>query len=157
MATTITPERDRRNKQMIAMSFFNYMGAPRSAKQLWLLNDATPEERDTHVRKQNKRLLVIVALVAGYLAISSVLPRDAVPPPPSPEITGAGVIQSLQLHETALSTSTTVITETGTYQVRGGVSAAKGDSVSLKREVHPYSKVSLCIESKIKTQCYQLL
>lgn len=158
--TEVTPERDEHNKRMIAMSLFNYMGAPRSAKQLWLLNEATPEERDAHVRKQNKRLLAVICLVAGYFVLTSLLPRETVPPHAAPEVSLAGQVQNIQLHESTFSRTSTVVTSTGTFQVWGGVSASVGDEAFLKKvlgssRVKP--KIELCIDSKIKSRCYDVL
>lgn len=157
MNMTITAERDARNKMLINHSFRRAIGLGLTAEQIRLIDYGTPEERASYVKKQRKHFFIGAAVVGGYFIISPMIPRDPVPPPPAPEISTAGQIQSLQLHETAFSTSTTVVTETGTYQVHGGVSASAGDTVSLKRETHPIQQTSLCVESKIKAQCYRLL
>jgi len=157
MNTSITKERDAKNCRIIQHSFRQALGCNMSAQQMWLLDCGTPEERDAYVKKQLKHFMIGSAAVIGCLAIFSMIPRDPVPPPPVPEITTAGQVQSLRLHETALSTSTTVITAMGTYQVRGGVSATTGDAVTLKRHTDGLHRTSLCVESKIKTACYTLL
>ena len=158
--TTITPERDERNKRMIAMSIFNFMGFANTAEQYRLINEATPEERQAYVRKKTNRNFAIMGVVAVAFILWPYIPRDPVPPPPAPEISLAGQVQSIQLHETAFSRSSTVTTSVGTFQVRGGVSASVGDNVSLKKDVSyskQYPKIELCVESKIKTQCYDVL
>lgn len=157
MNTPITSDRDARNKKLIANSFNVAFGLGLNSKQRWLLRDGTPEERDAYVKKQTKYFFICGAMICVVFAVNSMIPKDQLPPPPAPEITSAGQVQSLQLHETALSTSTTVITAIGNYQVRGGVSAATGDVVTLKRETDHFHKTSLCVESKIKTECYSLL
>lgn len=157
MGITITAERDARNKKRIAHSFRTAMGLGLTEEQYRLINDGTPEERAAYLKKQGKYISIGVVVVIGYFIIAQIIPRDPVPPPPAPEVSAAGQIQSLQLHETAFSTSTTVVTNTGIYQLHGGVSASAGDSVSLKRETYPLKLTSLCVESKIKTQCYGLL
>ena len=50
-------------------------------------------------------------------------PQKTLPPKPAPvvQITDAGSVKEIQLHETSLSTATTVTTTAGVYQVRGGV------------------------------------
>ena len=154
---TITAERDARNKILINHSFRRSIGLRPTAEQIRLINSGTPEERAAYVKKQRKNLFIGAAIVGGYFMILPMIPLGSVPPPPASEISAAGQIQSLQLHETSLSTTTTVVTETGTYQVHGGVSASVGDTVSLKRETHPIQQTSLCVESKIKAQCYRLL
>lgn len=155
--TTITPERDARNRRILCHSFRSVIGLGLSAEQIRLLNIGTPEDREAYVKKLAKYYSLAAAVIVGYVSLWSMLPRDIRPFPPAPEISDAGTVQSLQLHETALSTSTTVVTATGTYQVKGGGSAALGDVATLKRETQPIPQTSLCIESSIKTRCYYLL
>lgn len=144
--------RDERNKRIIAATSW----APRFEREV-LLESGSPEQRDAFVRKHKK---IFFGGLAGILALALLLelvPRDAPPPLPPPTVVEAGRVEELRLHETAFSTSTTVTTSTGTYQVRGGVSAARGDIATLKRETHPVQRTALCIESGIKSACYTLL
>ena len=158
MDMMITEEHDARNRRLIAGSLRAMMGLELTAEPRRLLRDGTPEERAAYVHKQNKYLFFLgVVAVAGYFILTALFPRKPVPPPPAPVFSAAGQIQSLQLHDAAFSTSTTVITDTGTFQVFGGVSASNGDAVSLKREFQPLEQLSLCVASKIKSKCYRLL
>lgn len=161
MHKSISPERDEINKKLIAYQLFRIGSC---AEQTRLLTDATPEERAAYIWKCNKLLLLCIAAVVAYFLITSLIPRDPPQPLPAPEISisAAGQVQSLQLHETAFSRSTTVVTSMGIYQVQGGVSAASGDVATLKRAKKPFAgsymiELSLCIESKIKTRCYDIL
>lgn len=144
--------RDERNKRIIALTSW----APRYEREI-LLEGGSPEEREAFVRKHRNLFFGGVASILVITLLLELVPRDAPPAPPSPEIVEAGRVEGLRLHETAFSTSTTVTTSTGTYQVRGGVSAAEGDIATLKRESHPAPRTSLCIESSIKPACYALL
>lgn len=158
MSTTITQQRDNLNKRLIMNNFISACGLGLNGEQQWLLSDnATPEKRAAYVKKQHKRFLIALVIVASIVAILSFIPRAPAPVYPAPKVIVAGMIQSLQLHETAFSTSTTVVTSNGMYQVRGGVSAKAGDAATLKKELHPFQKTSLCIESNIKKNCYELL
>lgn len=158
MNTTITPQRDNLNKKLIMNDLKSALGLGLTGEQQWLISDAaTPSERAAYVKKQHKLLLLTIIIAAFIVAILSLIPHAPEPVYPAPKISMAGMIQSIQLHETAFSTSTTVVTSTGIYQVRGGVSAKGGDVATLKKESHPREKSSLCIESNIKTSCYELL
>jgi len=72
--------------------------------------------------------------------------------------TAVGKISRIHLHETSSSTSTTLETDVGSFHVRGAVSAAIGDGVSLTKETSGSTERAFaCIESKIRTGCYELL
>jgi hypothetical protein len=124
-----------------------------------LLETGTPEERAKVAKKVLVRSFAIVALTVVVVLMTS--PGEIKTIDPAPVVTTqepAGTIQSIQLHDTALSTSTTVVTGTGTYQVRGAVSAAPGDVVTMKKESPgAMERTSLCVESHIKATCYSLL
>ncbi|EMJ4585578.1 hypothetical protein ROT11_006685 [Pseudomonas aeruginosa] len=72
--------------------------------------------------------------------------------------TTVGNITSIHLHETPTSTSTTLVTDVGSFHVRGAVSAALGDGLTLTKETTGSTERTFaCIGSKIKTGCYNLL
>lgn len=126
-----------------------------------LLN-ATSEEKETFYRAEGRRIKIILLSVgilwAGFTLYRQFVPAAIPPEPPKPTFEAAGVIQDIQLQSTTFSTDTTVKTTTGIFQVRGGVSATVGDSAQVKREGEgSFLKSALCIESKIKSQCYPLL
>ncbi|MBJ2214040.1 MULTISPECIES: hypothetical protein [Pseudomonas] len=124
-----------------------------------LLETGTPAERAKVAKKVGVRSLAILAL--GVVVVLMTTPGEIKTIDPVPVVTTqepAGTIQSIQLHDTALSTSTTVVTGTGTYHVRGAVSASPGDVVTMKKESPgAMERASLCVESHIKATCYSLL
>lgn len=151
---TITPERDRKNQLLIA-KVFTWHSAEHRAE---LLSHGSPEDRASFVKAQHKKMLIVLAGVVIVFGAIYLKPRKPAPPLPAPILTSAGQVVGLELHETTFSTSTTVVTTTGTYQVRGGVSASKGDPAQLKQEKVPTGILSaLCLDSKIKAGCYDLL
>lgn len=114
-------------------------------------------------RELQLALAVVALLVLGLIALRNTL---APPQPRGPDIVSqqdAGTIQDVHLQSAALSSETTVRTSLGIYQVRGGVSAAIGDETKLRRTTNeidgkPFrDKLELCVESKIKSSCYELL
>lgn len=100
----------------------------------------------------------VVLSVLGVFVYVMTSPK---PVAPAPLITAAGSVTHVDLHETSFSTSTSVVTTSGTYQVKGGVSATKGDEASLKVEHlvehNNRERRSLCIKSSLKSACYELL
>lgn len=126
-----------------------------------LLN-ATYAEKDAFFRAEGRRvkiiLLAVAILWAGFTLYREFVPAPIRPEPPKPTFEAAGVIQDIQLQSTTFSTDTTVKTTTGIFQVHGGVSATTGDTAQIKREGEgSFLKSALCIESKIKPQCYPIL
>lgn len=114
------------------------------------------------------RQLALGVTVLGVCVVGLVALRYALAPsePPGPDIVNeqdAGRIQDVHLQSAALGSDTTVRTSLGIYQVRGGVSAAIGDETKLRRTTNemdgkPFrDKLELCVESKIKSSCYELL
>lgn len=171
-ASTLTPmpqitvlvprDRDEGNRVQIARSFLWVSAQRREA----LLERGTPSERAAFVAWQHKLLaLFILSTVALYFLTGLLHPepvRPAPPPPLPPVLSGAGTVRSVQLHETTFSTSTTVTTDAGVYQVRGAVSAAVGDTVQLKVTPADPDHMrlelrELCLKSRVKAACYRLL
>lgn len=123
----------------------------------------------TGVLRRDPQLAVAGAFAVVTLCILGLLAlRYALAPsqPPGPDIVteqDAGRILDVHLQSAALGSETTVRTSLGIYQVRGGVSIAIGDEAKLRRTTNemdgkPFrSKLELCVESKIKTGCYELL
>lgn len=161
--TVLVPrDRDELNRVQIARSFLWVSAQRREA----LLEQGTPSERAAFVAWQQKLLaLFIMSTVALFCLAGLWQPepiRPAPPPPLPPVVSGAGTVKSVQLHETTFSTSTTVTTDAGVYQVRGAVSAAVGDTVQLKVTPADPAHMSLelrelCLQSRVKTACYRLL
>ncbi|WP_247256517.1 hypothetical protein [Pseudomonas moorei] len=157
---TISAAQDARNCRIIRVSMSNFLSY-RSAHELQLLLEhGTPEQRAAHVQQYRRRILfwAFALMVAGSLIVLSRNPQ-VTPPPSSGWVRPAGAIEHIELHETAFSTTTTVVTAEGNFQVRGAVSAAIGNPVALKKEKASAGgeRVSICITSAIKSACYQLL
>ncbi|MES2877550.1 MAG: hypothetical protein V4713_03940 [Pseudomonadota bacterium] len=160
MSNGITPEQDERNKRLIAHTLYGaqLLGIyRRNPMQEMLLNEGTPEERQVYVARKMRLYGAIAVLVLGYMAYGYFSPGPARPLPVAPEMVDAGMVKDVQLHDSTFTTSTTVTTSVGVYQVHGGVSASAGDSVKLKIQKEPIPLRSLCVESQIKSVCYSLL
>ena len=77
----------------------------------------------------------------------------------------AGTIKEIKLHSSTFSTETTLVTDKGVYQLRGAVSASIGDDTQLEKwqredgklPTKPQYKSKICVQSKIKTDCYPLM
>lgn len=156
---TISATQDARNCRIIRVSMSNFLSYRCTPELLWLLEQGTPEQRAAHVKQYGRRILFwAFAFAVAVSAIGLSRNEQVKPPPPIELVTPAGAIQSIQLHETSFSTSTTVVTTEGTYQVHGAVSAASGSPVTLKKETSQYGEqTSVCVTSDIKTACYRLL
>ncbi|HHX4473440.1 TPA: hypothetical protein ACVBCY_004436 [Aeromonas hydrophila] len=152
----ITPERDCMNKKLISGTLLWCPAAKRSR----LLRDGTPEERDLFVKTQKKKATFILFAI-GVWVIASELFSTPTPPAPAPTVTiiPAGQIVGVELHDTTFSSSTSVTTSTGIYQVRGGVSASKGEQAHIKKTESSVRGMQtyLCLDSKIKPGCYEIM
>ncbi len=165
-ASAISDAEDERNKRLIAHGslassvwfVFSKTSRSLSPEQIRLIHMATPKERQAYVRRQAKMSWAIMLCICIALTWVALQPRQ-LKPLPAVEITDAGTIKSIQLHETSLSTATTVTTTAGVYQVRGGVSGASDDKATIEaKEVGALGvQKSLCIQSSIKTACYPLM
>lgn len=167
--SAISDAEDEKNKRLIAhgslasavWSVFSKTNRSLSPEQTRLISTATPQERQAYVRRQARMSWAIMFCIGIAVAWVALEPRKPVQPKPLPtvEITDAGTIKSTQLHETSLSTATTVTTTAGVYQVRGGVSGAPDDKATIEaKEVGALGvQKSLCIQSSIKTACYPLM
>lgn len=104
--------------------------------------------------------LVFVLYGAGYLIDAFIEQSQArwaeTESQSAPIFRDAGTVVSVQLHDTAFSTSTTVTTSIGTFQVSGAVTASPGDVTKMRTEKHSDDQ-SLCVQSEFKSGCYRLL
>jgi hypothetical protein len=165
-AAAISHADDERNMRLIAhgslasavWSAIAKTKRPLNLEQARLIQNGTPQERQAYVRRQAKLSWTIMLGIGLAVAWIALQPRQA-KLLPRVEITDAGTIKSIQLHETSLSTATTVTTTAGVYQVRGGVSVATDDKAMIEsKEVGALGvQKSLCIQSSIKTDCYPLI
>lgn len=147
---------DEKNRRILSIAPWFLVTA---YQRKWLLMDATAAERQEAVTTSNRRMMVIVAIASAGFALSYLIPREPRPAQAGPAVSEAGTVTSVQLHETTFSRSTTVQTSSGTFQVRGAVSASVGDKAQLKTEELPgmEPRRTLCVESAIKTACYDVL
>lgn len=161
----VSKNQDERNKRSIQGIFVfrnQLFKEPWSGSESHrLVEGGTPEERAAYLERQRRRFAIFCAAFGAIVLAFVLVPAKPVVRPQisPPSLSAAGAVVGLQLHETALSTSTTVETTSGTFQVRGAVSAARGDTASLKREYDQFgpARSSLCVESKAKSDCYNLL
>lgn len=157
---TIPDARDARNRRLLSHIAYSPMARFLRLDAERLVIEGTPEEREAYAKRVMKWALLISVILAVYLL--SIDWQKVGQQQPSSKVLSevdAGKIQSVQLHETSFSRSTTIVTTVGTYQVVGGVSAEAGVYTTLKREQALSGGVitSVCVESHIKQACYPLL
>ncbi|MEX6780188.1 hypothetical protein [Pseudomonas aeruginosa] len=123
-----------------------------------LLMDGSPGERSEFVRLARRRTFLMLGGVALIVGVFASLPTKPVAPPPAPTFESAGSVIRIQLHESAFSSSSSVETTEGVFQVQGAVTGSSGDVATMKTlDQHGVVKSELCIESKFKSACYTLL
>lgn len=149
---------DRRNRQFLWQMRHNWVIVGTKANLGYVIDHGTPEERAQAVRvihRRFKRMLAVAGIIAVWWLVSPSSPK--VDPPP-PSITSAGTVTAIQLNNSTFSTSTSLETTDGIYQVAGAVSGQIGDHADLKVETMLGMKVtSVCVESTVKPHCYTLL
>lgn len=158
-ATKISEAKDARNRLVLSHVASSPMARLFNLSAESLLVGGTPEQRDAYVKKIRTWTLLGAALFAAFLLSVdwAKLGADQARPKVLME-TNAGKVQSVQLHETALSRTTTIVTTVGTYQVIGAVSVEPGVFATLRREKTLSGETtSVCVESDIKQACYSLL
>ncbi|WP_321943726.1 hypothetical protein [Paraburkholderia tropica] len=129
-----------------------------SPLRLQQLLDLPPEAKASYLRRHSCITFSLVAVACVIAFVLPHIPRHSPAPPPAPRWLAAGNVQSITLHSTVLSTESTVITQAGTYQVGGAVSAATGDAARLRIDAGKSGEWrELCIESLIRSRCYPLL
>lgn len=150
----ITEQDDERNRRFIELTAFDFNQAMRRR----LLESGTPAERAAYVRRRTRWYAAFLVVVAILTFLPSLLPSAPKPTPIPPHVEQAGSVVSVQLHDSTFSTSSSVHTERGVYQVMGAVSWAVGDTVTLQVDQQGLHKgvKRLCIESKIKSGCFTL-
>lgn len=118
----------------------------------------TDQECEVVVKAVKRRLKLLGAGCVGIVLLSLLMPKAQPYVPPPVTYQSAGAVESIQLHETALSTSTSVTTSAGVFQVSGAVTASPGDQAKIS--VSPegsQASTKLCVESRFKTDCYRVL
>lgn len=117
----------------------------------------TVQDCDAMVKAVKRRIKICAAVCGAAVLLSLVLPKKEPNVPPPVAYQSAGAVESVQLHETAFSTSTSVTTSAGVFQVSGAVTASPGDQakISVNAEGSQTSS-NLCVESRFKTHCYRL-
>lgn len=158
-AIKVGPTTDARNKRIIAATSRTFLGYGLHHDPQMLLEDGNDEGRADYAKRVLSRLKLLALLVCVAILVFAFMPKSERPVAPPPTFTDAGSVVSVQLHDTALSTSTSVATSQGTFQVRGAVTAAPGDVARIKKAVDygTVEKTSLCIESQFKSACYLLM
>ncbi len=110
------------------------------------------------MRLARRRCFLMLGGIALIVTAWGAMPNKPVPLPPAPTIESAGSIVRIQLHESAFSSSSSVETTEGVFQVQGAVTGAAGDVATMKTvDQHGMVKSELCIEAKFKSACYRLL
>lgn len=75
-----------------------------------------------------------------------------------PIFISAGSVTYVVLHESAFSTTSSVTTDKGVFQVSGAVTASTGDKAKVRvLKSGSIESKALCIESSFKPNCYNLL
>lgn len=154
MMQQVSARQDAINARRIATFPFPVNAAHRQ----FLVTAGTPEERDAYVRKENRVLLISVLIVAAVSVVAGMMPKSPLPLPVAPRIESAGTVLAVELHETTFSTTSSVRTERGVYQVAGAVSWTHGDKATVKDDQDGARKgvKRLCVASEIKSDCYLL-
>ncbi|KSC77000.1 hypothetical protein AO888_03305 [Pseudomonas aeruginosa] len=147
---------DEKNKRLIASVLRSPFIRGMHADPEWLMMHGSPGERAAFVRLARRRTFLMLGGVALIVAvIGSSKPVAA---PPAPTFEPAGSVVRIQLHESAFSSSSSVETTEGVFQVQGAVTGASGDVATMKTvDQHGVVRRELCIESKFKSACYTLL
>lgn len=149
---------DEKNKRLIAGLLRNPIIRGIHPDPEALLSHGTPKERSEFRRLARRRLFLILGGGVLVVALLESLPSKQVTPPPAPTFESAGSVVRIQLHESAFTSSSSVETTEGVFQVQGAVSGAAGDVATMKTvDQHGMVKSELCIESKYKSACYRLL
>lgn len=149
---------DEKNKRLIASVLRSPFIRGLHADPEWLIMHGSPGERAAFVRLSRRRCFLMLGGVALIVAVIGSLPSKPVAPPPAPTFESAGSVVRIQLHESAFSSSSSVETTEGVFQVQGAVTGASGDVATMKTvDQHGVVKRELCIESKFKSACYTLL
>lgn len=150
--------RDQHNRSIIERSYRSFFAVGLHANPDSLLTSGTLEDRAKYVKALRMRAVKFVVLCVIFGMVYWLTPSKPPQVIPPPVVTQAGVVHSILLRETAFSTSTSVETSEGTFQVRGAVTATPGDHVEMMVEIdHGVKGTSLCIASKFKTACYSLM
>lgn len=149
--------KDERNRRFILRAQRNLFAYGLHPNPTALAYEGTPEERATFVRKASQRFLVGIALVT--LAISIPWARSGKSPlaESEPSFILAGSIISVVLNESTFTTTSTVTTDAGVFQVSGAVTASIGNQAKVKSwSAGSVEHKALCIESSFKPDCYTL-
>ena len=149
---------DRRNRDFLYRSSFNSIFGSMNSNLRDLIDHGSPEQcaqAVSDVKRRYKRIFAAIVLLALWWALTpSTLRVD----PPSPIITPAGTVSAIQLNTSSFSTTTSLTTTGGIYQVAGAVSGQIGDYVDVKVEtIFGREVTTVCVESKVKPNCYSLL
>lgn len=122
-----------------------------------LAYEGTFDECTEYVRKCNRRLFLAVVLIGLVLLAPWPSSGRSLIVPSEPVYESAGKIQAIVLHEASFSSTTSITTTEGVFQVAGAVSASIGDEAKVKRWMTgSVQHAELCIESKFKPSCSAL-
>lgn len=117
----------------------------------------TDQECDAVVKAVKRRIKKYAALCLAAILLCLLIPKGQPYVPPPVAYQSAGAVESVQLHETAFSTSTSVTTSAGVFQVSGAVTASPGDQAKFSVNAEgSQTSSNLCVESRFKTHCYRL-
>lgn len=149
--------KDERNRRFILRAQGNLFAYGLHPNPTALAYEGTPEDRAIFVRKAGLRVLVGMALLT--LVISIPWSRSGKSPlaESEPSFISAGSVTSVVLNESTFSTTSTVTTDEGFFQVSGAVTATIGNQAKVKSwSTGSVEHKALCIESSFKPDCYSL-
>lgn len=120
---TVVGRQDQSNRRFLR-SYSNWI----SPYKMDELEHGTPEQRADAVRHLKRRALLAFGAVVVVGLSLNFLPASTPPALPAPVVKDAGVVEKIVLHETSLSTTSSIHTPDTVYQVAGAVSGRVGEN-----------------------------
>jgi hypothetical protein len=123
------------------------------------VSDMSDDEVNDFVGKVSRTLLLIVALFVAWSIYLESRPESAKPPDPVAIFGNVEQVKDIQVHHTAFTEDSTVVTDKSLYQVKGAVSADNEATARLRRYENGRGashEPSLCIQTMDAEKCYKL-
>ncbi|WGK63537.1 hypothetical protein QAO71_17360 (plasmid) [Halopseudomonas sp. SMJS2] len=149
--------KDERNRYFILEASSNLFTYGLHPNPRALALEGTPDERTAFVRKAKLRVLAAALTLLALVGIPWAQTVKAPIAASDPIIGTAGSVISIVLNESTFSTTTTVSTDEGVFQVKGAVTASIGNQAKVKSwSTGSVKHKALCINSDFKPDCYNL-